>query len=858
MYVDVQKWGNAVLHRYIDEHGRDCKQTINDFKPNLLIEADGGNFRSMIDENIRLGEVEMDGFNAAKDFIETNEDRGFTVYGQNHWAHNAISKLYRGQTLTPNFEDLRTVIFDLEVKSDDGFPSPIAAAKPIISVSHYDSMDDRMYLYSLAPWSEAESTLTEAYPELMKKIVFRQFTSERELLRCYLDLWTKNYPMIVSGWNSNGFDVPYLYNRIAYVLGEALAKSLSPFKATVKREGKDKFGNASISVNLYGIAQLDLQDLYRKFEVKARENYRLATIAEIELGTSKIDYAEEETIQNMFETNPQKFNDYNILDSWLVWEINLKRQMIQTAMFIAYTAKVNMEDVYSPVKVWDAYVCNMLYENKKAAPLPVRAMKQNYVGAYVKAVIPGMYRWIVSFDVASMHPTIIRQWNMCPSTVMDNPHDSHGDYSGDFIWQTDKANKLINDLDDGYAVAANGVWFSHSERSTLPGLVADLFDKRKITKSKALELLSAAEASSDKEEAAKLKKQASSFKTKEGAIKVLLNSLYGAMANEWFRFFDIRMAEGITVTSQVVIQFIERRLNEFLNKTLKNLPEKDRCVAIDTDSVYFELSDLVEATFKNRPEATDQEITDFLDKASEHLTVTVINPAIKELSEYMRCKTPLITMKRESISDKGFWTAKKKYALNVLDNEGVRYAEPEQKVTGLQLVQTSTPKFCREVLAEAVKIVLTGDFQDKERLVSLVERVKEQYKTLDVYTMACPRGVSELDKWTGLDGLPGKGAHPAIRGVLYYNHWLRKMDLTEKYQIIKPGSKIRYLMLNQPNPLRSDAISFFTRLPEEFKIEKYIDRDQMFNISFLAPLEGIAEATGLLLEPDRSLEGFFG
>jgi DNA polymerase elongation subunit (family B) len=857
MYISVQKWGNSVLHRYIDEHGRDCKEDVKDFRPTLYIEAPNGEFTSMLDENIRLGAVELDDFNAAKDFIDENQERGFTVYGQNQWAHNAISSLYANQVLHPQFEKTRVSMFDLEVESDDGFPSPIMAAKKILSISHYDSLDDKLYLFSLAPWSAKESFINEIYPDLMSKIIFRHCRDEKELLRQYLSFWTTNYPMVVSGWNSGGFDIPYLYNRIVFVLGEAHAKTLSPFRAVTKREYKDSYGNAAVTVNLYGIAQLDLQDLYKKFEVKPRENYRLATIATVELGTTKIDYTDEETIQNMYDVNPQKFNDYNILDSWLVWLINAKRQMIQTAMFIAYTAKVNLEDVYSPVKVWDAYICNKLLDSGRAAPLSTHSLKQPYIGAYVKQVIPGMYRWIVSFDVASMHPTIIRQWNMCASTVTNNPICEHRDYSNDLVQQTSAANTLVEACPEGFSVAANGVLFSHSKSSTIPGLVAELFNERKTTKSKALSLLKDAEKHSGSEAAA-LKKEASSYKTKEGAIKVLLNSLYGAMANEWFRFFDIRMAEGVTLTSQVVIQFIERRVNEFLNRVLSHLPPKDRCLAIDTDSVYFELGDLVDMSFRNKSGATTTEITDFLDKVSERITESAIIPAIEELAKYMRCRETLISMKREAISDKGFWTAKKKYALNVIDNEGVRYAEPEQKAVGLQLVQTSTPKFCRDALAEAVKIILTGDINDKERLVPLIKRIRDEYETLNVYDIACPRGVSELDKWKGLDGLPGKGAQPPIRGVLYYNHWLTKMGLDNKYQIIKPGSKIRYLHLNMPNPLKADTIAFFTRLPTEFNIEPFIDRQHMYDFSFLTPLKGITDAVGLLTEPDRSLEDFFG
>lgn len=854
MYISVDKWGNSVLHRWINEHGREVRDTIRVFRPDLFVPAEHGEFSDMNDDSIRLAKVECGDFAEAKEYIDACARRGIQVYGQNNWAHNAISKLYQGEEIKSSFENLRISVYDLEVMSDDGFPSPKTANKEIVSISHYDSLLDKIYLFSLAEWDVNNSHVPQKFRHILEKIVFIHCANERELLRRYIDFWRANYPMILTGWNTEGFDDPYLFNRISNVLGEASAKSLSPFGAVTKREGVDKFGNETVSVNFLGIAQLDLQRLYQKFEVKAVENYRLGTIAQLELEIDKIDYSEEETLQNLYETDPQKFNDYNILDTWLVWMIECKRQFIRLAVFVAHKAKVNLIDVFSPVKTWDNLIYTSLLSNGRAPALPSRSYKESYPGAYVKSVVPGMYKWIVSFDVASLYPSIIRQWNMCPSTVVDHPTFERGDYVSAFIEKTHLCREIADV--DGVCVSANTVCFRTDKDGVLPGLVTALFDERKSSKKTALSLIQEAEdvKSTDLEKYHALKNRAAGFKTKEGAIKVLLNSLYGAMANEYFRFYDIRIAEAITLNGQFIIQFIEKFMNSFLSKTLGEI--KDRCIAIDTDSVYFDLSDLVSKITKTK-KMTKIQIIDFLSGAAELIQKSAIIPSIEELTALTKCRSRVVDMKREAICDVGFWTAKKKYALNVYDNEGVRYSEPEQKVMGLQLVMSSTPKFCRDKLKEAVKIILTGDFDDKARLVDFIDETKLEFMKLPVYDLSYPRSVNNLEKYIGADGRPVKGAMPNVRAAITYNTAILKMGLDSKYQLIKAGSKIRFVDLHVPNPLKSDVVGFYTRLPEEFGVEKYIDREKIFESTFLSPLRDMCQLLGLLWEPDRSIGDFF-
>ena len=361
---------------------------------------------------------------------------------------------------------------------------------------------------------------------------------------------------------------------------------------------------------------------------------------------------------------------------------------------------------------------------------------------------------------------------------------------------------------------------------------------------------------SEKTELLKRKKQLeneiSRYKNLQLAKKVQLNSAYGALGNEYFRFFDIRQAEAITLSGQLAIRWIEKKLNIYMNKLLKT-ENIDYVIASDTDSIYLHLGPLVEKVFKGKDK---EEIVNLIDKACSDKIEPYIDKSYQELADYMNAYDQKMQMKREVIADKGIWTAKKRYILNVWDSEGVRFAEPKLKMMGIEAVKSSTPMSCREKIKEALKIIMAGN---ETEFQAFNAKFKEEFSTLSFEDVAFPRGVSELTKYDSKSStsLYPKGTPIHVRGSLLYNHMLRQKKLEKKYQAIRDGDKIKFCYMKMPNPLQENVFSVLNVLPKEFGMEKYIDYDTQFEKAYIEPLKIIVNTFGWNPEPVSSLMGFF-
>jgi DNA polymerase elongation subunit (family B) len=331
------------------------------------------------------------------------------------------------------------------------------------------------------------------------------------------------------------------------------------------------------------------------------------------------------------------------------------------------------------------------------------------------------------------------------------------------------------------------------------------------------------------------------------AIKILLNSLYGAMGNKYFRFFDQRIAEAITLSGQLTIRWAEVAINKYLNKVLST-KNRDYVIAIDTDSLYVCLDDLVKLV-------NPVNIVDFLDKvASEKLEPELVK-SYDELYKMMGGIENRMVMKREVIADRAIWTAKKRYILNVFDNEGVRYAEPKLKIMGIEAIKSSTPEPCRDALKEIFKVIMTGD-EVKTQLS--IKQFKQYFCSLGADKVAFPRGVSNVSEYRDAATIYRKGTPIHVRAALLHNHLLDNYSLNKKYESIKNGEKIKFVYLKTPNSLKENVIGFTQYLPEEFALTKYIDYELQFEKTFLAPIEPILKSIGWSAEEQSSLESFFG
>jgi DNA polymerase elongation subunit (family B) len=517
-------------------------------------------------------------------------------------------------------------------------------------------------------------------------------------------------------------------------------------------------------------------------------------------------------------------------------------KLIELAITMAYDAKVNYTDVFSQVKMWDSIIYNYLKKQDIVIPPKVDGKKDaQYAGAYVKEPIPGKYDWVVSFDLNSLYPHLIMQYNISPETLLSHRHSSA------------TVDKILNkelDLMDlcGQTLCANGAFYDTTKRGFLPNLMDKIYEDRVIYKKKMIEVKKEYEKTKDKN----LLKEIARCNNIQMARKIQLNSAYGAIGNEYFRYYKLENAEAITLSGQVSIRWIENKLNDYLNKVLKT-ENKDYVIAVDTDSVYLNLGDFVSNVFSDKiPD--DQTVVNFLDKVCKTKFEPYIEKCYQELAEYVNAYDQKMFMKRENIANRGIWTAKKRYILNVWDSEGVRYEEPKLKIMGLEAIKSSTPAACRTKIKEALKLIMTST---EEEVIKFIEGFRKEFSSFPIDQIAFPRTVSDAEKWKSSNSIYKKSTPIHVRGSLLFNYYIRTNKLTNKYALINNGEKIKFIFLKKANPIRENVISFIQQFPKEIVSESYIDYSLQFDKSFLDPLKSILDCIGWKTEKRGSLENFF-
>ena len=665
------------------------------------------------------------------------------------------------------------------------------------------------------------------------------FRTEESMLSAFLQYWNENYPDVITGWNVQLFDIPYIARRVTRILGEKAAKSLSPWKLISSREIYIK-GRKQIAYDLPGISTLDYLELYRKFTYTNQESYRLDHICLVELGERKLDHSEYDTFKEFYEKNWQKFIEYNIHDVRLVDKLDDKMKLLDLAFTMAYDAKVNYEDVFSQVRMWDNYIYCELNKRKIAIPPKRDALKDaKYAGAYVKEPKAGRYDWVVNFDLNSLYPHLIMQYNISPETLTD---DRHPTVTVDRILQQEV------DIDGDFAVCANGAQYRKDEQGFLPLMMQKMYDSRVIFKKKMIK----AKQQYEKTPTVELMKEIARCNNIQMAKKISLNSAYGAIGNEHFRYYRLANAEAITLSGQVSIRWIENKMNGYLNKLLST-DKVDYVIASDTDSIYLNLGPVVNKFFSNKSDDKNK-IVELLDKVCKDKLEPFINSSYEELATYVNAYDQKMIMKRENIADRGIWTAKKRYILNVWDSEGVRYKEPKMKIMGLETARSSTPQYFRDKLYAAFKIIIS---KTNDELISFVNAVRAETKEQGTEGVAFPRGVNNLEKYRSRTDIYCKGTPIHVRGALLYNDFVRKNKLEHKYPYIQEGEKIKFIYLKTPNPLHENCVSFFSDIPPEMKLDKYVDYQLQFEKSFLEPLKNVLQCVGWTHEKKVTIGSFF-
>ena len=825
-YTNVEQAGNRLLVRGY-EGGSPFSYRVP-YNPTLYVASknysDWKTLEGDCVEPLKLGSI-----NDAKEFVKKyREVDDFDIYGNTRYLYQYIVEEHPEDEIRYDTSKIRIFNIDIETAAENGFPDVESADQEILAISIKDSYTGRIIVFGARPFDNTDS-----------EVDYMHFRTEESMMSAFLQYWNENYPDVITGWNVQLFDIPYIARRVTRILGEKAAKSLSPWKLISSREIYIK-GRKQIAYDLPGISTLDYLELYRKFTYTNQESYRLDHICLVELGERKLDHSEYDTFKEFYEKNWQKFIEYNIHDVRLVDKLDDKMKLLDLAFTMAYDAKVNYEDVFSQVRMWDNYIYCELNKRKIAIPPKRDALKDaKYAGAYVKEPKAGRYDWVVNFDLNSLYPHLIMQYNISPETLTD---DRHPTVTVDRILQQEV------DIDGDFAVCANGAQYRKDEQGFLPLMMQKMYDSRVIFKKKMIK----AKQQYEKTPTVELMKEIARCNNIQMAKKISLNSAYGAIGNEHFRYYRLANAEAITLSGQVSIRWIENKMNGYLNKLLAT-DKVDYVIASDTDSIYLNLGPVVDKFFSNKSDDKNK-IVELLDKVCKDKLEPFINASYEELATYVNAYDQKMIMKRENIADRGIWTAKKRYILNVWDSEGVRYKEPKMKIMGLETARSSTPQYFRDKLYAAFKIIIS---KTNDELISFVNAVRAETKEQGTEGVAFPRGVNNLEKYRSRTDIYCKGTPIHVRGALLYNDFVRKNKLEHKYPYIQEGEKIKFIYLKTPNPLHENCVSFFSAIPPEMNLDKYVDYQLQFEKSFLEPLKNVLQCVGWTHEKKVTIGSFF-
>ena len=822
-YTNVVKYGNSLLLRYVN-NGQAFKSKVP-YRPTLFVPAKEASDWNTL-EGKPVSPTKFESIKEGMEYVERYKDvEGFTFYGQTQFQYQYITETYP-KTIQWDKDLIKMFSIDIETATENGFPNISEANEEVLLITIKDNHHKQIVTFGSRPY------MTDR-----KDVKYMQCTDESNLLKTFVVFWSNNYPDVVTGWNINGFDIPYLVNRIRLVLGDEYVKRMSPWGIVNDKKAYVGGGTSIQSYSFVGISVLDYMDLYKKFTYTNQESYALNYIASVELNKKKLENPED-NFKDFYTKHWKTFVDYNIHDTELVDMLEDKMKLIELIYTLAYSSKINYEDVFSPVRMWDAIIFNYLYERKIAIPLKEENGKSEvFEGAYVKDPIVGPHKWVASFDLNSLYPHLIMQYNMSPETLTDTRIDT----------TVDKLlTKTPMNVPVGLSTSGNGWCYTKDKKGFLPALMEEMYNNRSKFKKQMLKAEQEYEHNKDPQ----LVKDISRLKNLQMAMKIALNSAYGAIGNKYFRYYDLRIAEGITLSGQLSIRWMANKLNDFMNKTLKT-EDQDYVIAIDTDSIYLTLEDLVEKVCVDK---TPEEKIAFMDKTCEKVLQPFIDGGYQELSEYMNAYGQKMQMKREVLADKAIWVAKKRYVLNVHNSEGVQYAKPKIKVMGLEMVKSSTPAVVRKKLKDALEVIL---HKDQSALQTFVKEFKRDFTSLSVNDVSFPRSVSSLKEYTGTP-IYKKGTPIQVRGALLFNHYLKMKGLTRKYEPITNGNKIKFVYLRTPNPINENVISFNNVLPKEFGLDDYINYDLQFEKTFLDALNIVIEPLGWHAEEKASLESFFG
>ncbi len=843
-YTNVSTVGNYILFRGISKDGRRFKDRI-EYHPTLYIPTkEETKFRTL--EGDPVGEIQPGTMKDCREFIaKYKEVDNFNIYGNDKFEFSFIAEHFPEEHINYDISQIKIAYLDIEVGSENGFPSVENASEVVTAITF--KIGNNCYVFGCGD-----------YQNKRENIFYLKCSSERALLEKFFKMWDKESPDIVTGWNIDTFDIPYLVNRAKRLFDEKKNpyRLLSPWRKLREYMMFGLGGRELQTYEIYGVETLDYLALFKKFTYTNQESYRLDHIANVELGEQKLDYSEQGTLHLLYKNDYQKFIDYNIKDVELVEQLENKMKLLEMVISLAYLCKVNYGNTFGQVRMWDTLIYNHLLRKNTVIPPKTTSHKSTqFEGAYVKEPILGAHNWVVNFDLNSLYPHLIMQYNLSPETLITDELPSE-------LQEIKDARPGVEGLVDQsqslnlkkYKVTytPNNEFYRIDKQGFLPEMMQQIYDDRVKYKGMMIDTKKKLQKEKDTQKRFELRNLISKYYNIQMNLKITLNSAFGAMGNQHFRFFDQRIAEAITTSGQLSIKWIEKEINRYLNELLKT--DEDYVVAVDTDSVYITMDKLVQSVYGDK-ELDKNKVIDFLDTVCSEQMEKIIDKSYQRLKDYMNAYDQKMVMKRENLADKALWTSKKRYIMNVYDSEGVRYEEPQLKIMGIEAIRSSTPAACKQKMKDIFKIIMNGTENDA---IDYIDKFREEFSTLDAEDIFFPRSVRGISKYHDAAHLYKKGTPIHVKGALIYNKLLKEKELLHSYPTIKDGEKIKFAYLKKPNPVGDTVIAILNNLPEEFDLKDYIDYDLQFNKAFIEPMASVMNSVGWKTEHVSTLEDFFG
>lgn len=908
VYSDIYRRGNRLMVRAIDQDtGERVKQSV-DYEPFIYTETKA--VSKAVARGLRDEYLERMDFSTIGEFIDFQErykdTDGFKLFGCRDPIFQYTASAYPGD-IEYKYKYIRGNIIDIEVESgnlifdDSGkaidikagpFPKPEDADYPVTAVTIYDTKNSVFITLGLEVFQgHYMGTFKHdaSHPKIGKcKVLYKGFDDEKKLLIAMVELFAKMEPDFISGWNSNTFDNVYIINRVKKLLGDEWAKRISPWNYIHQRTYTGSFGKEEVTYDIYGVAQLDFKELVEKHGYIELANKKLNTAAEHYLGEGKLDYDDAKTLPKLYFLDYPKYITYNIQDVNLIVKMEAKLKFFELVYTLMYMCHCNAKDTLATVSPWSARTYEKLHNRGQEPELKgVYQGETEFIGGFVQEPVPGLRKWGVSIDAQSLYPHNIMQFNLGSETILTDreaynvrmmlvkeldeepptPYIRHlkecirnGALINDFYWEEIYEFKTLKKLN--LIMAPNCTFYKRDRVSVFAEACDETYNGRKIVKGKMLakeqELVNLKQTSDyTQAQVEELEAAIASLNNLQQGLKILMNSLFGAIGNKWFReYFDVRVAEAITTIGQNGIQYMARKVNEYLREKM-GLDPKDKNMTFtfysDTDSIYMTLEPLVNRQFTADEQQNVEAVIDWMDDMFKKDVGPLLIKWAEELAQALNCPQNKLIFKREALFTAGIWTAKKRYALMVLDNEGVRYAKPKLKFTGLEAKKSDCPAFCRQWLKECYEIALT---KNEDAIHERVKVVKGEYMQKPIHQIAAPKSVNDIEKWLVPNTfMVNKGTPAQVKAAVNYNRMVH--DLKYEGKPIVSGDKLLYVPLKKGAPYGMEIMGFPEFLPEEFDMHRWVDKNESFNKFFIAPLTNFLKAINWAHEPRASCMDFF-